>query len=177
MNWFVSKPHFVLQISWPLKIAQKLFCIQNLHLDLSFREIKVFENPLLNCRDIKQTPSFILFWTPNKDFHFGSPLNFLSQTRRKYQEEQARTELCKAQPSLSKIYTLDFWVGGWACQHYIFCVIWQIIVTHNCLDKTTQVLRVKILLGCCILCSGDYSVSRTIQSVRNNKCWLVCMLS
>ena len=40
MNLSVSEPHFVLQISQPPNIAQKWFCIKNLHMDLSFQEIK-----------------------------------------------------------------------------------------------------------------------------------------
>ena len=32
MNLSISEPHFVLQISQPPNIAQKWFCIQNLHM-------------------------------------------------------------------------------------------------------------------------------------------------
>ena len=36
----ISEPGFVLQISQPPKIAQNWFCIQNLHMDLSFQKKK-----------------------------------------------------------------------------------------------------------------------------------------
>ena len=51
-----------MQISQPPKIAQKWFCTQNLRMDLSFQEEKkLFENPTLGCRDIRQNPvSFFL---------------------------------------------------------------------------------------------------------------------
>ena len=35
-----QESYFVLQISQPPKIAEKWFCIQNLHMDLSFQEKK-----------------------------------------------------------------------------------------------------------------------------------------
>ena len=40
INSSISETHFVLQISQPLNIAQKLFCIQNFHTDLSFQKKK-----------------------------------------------------------------------------------------------------------------------------------------
>ena len=48
-KWFITltyfrKPHFVLQISRPHKIAKKWFCIHNLRLDLSFQEKKTVCN-------------------------------------------------------------------------------------------------------------------------------------
>ena len=56
MNGSVQEPRFVLQISRPPLIAQKGFCIQNLHMGLSFLEKKQFENQIVGCRDIRQKP-------------------------------------------------------------------------------------------------------------------------
>ena len=47
-----QESYFVLQISQPPKVAQKWFCIQNLHMGLSFQEKERFENPMLGCREI-----------------------------------------------------------------------------------------------------------------------------
>ena len=38
INLSISEPHFVLQISQPPNIAQKWFCIQNLHMDISLQK-------------------------------------------------------------------------------------------------------------------------------------------
>ena len=56
-NCLCQKTYFVSQISRPLENEQKWFCILNLRMDLSFQEKKLFENPTLYCRDIKQKPS------------------------------------------------------------------------------------------------------------------------
>ena len=40
MTLTISEPHFVFQISKPPNIAQKWFCIQSLHMDLSFQKKK-----------------------------------------------------------------------------------------------------------------------------------------
>ena len=40
LNLSTSEPHFVFQISLLPNIAQKWFCMQNLHMDLSFQEKK-----------------------------------------------------------------------------------------------------------------------------------------
>ena len=42
MNLSVSEPHFVSQISHHPKIAEKWFCTQNLRMDISFQEKKIF---------------------------------------------------------------------------------------------------------------------------------------
>ena len=63
-NCLCQKTYFVSQISRPLENEQKWFCILNLRMDLSFQEKKLFENPTLYCRDIKQKPSLIFFGTP-----------------------------------------------------------------------------------------------------------------
>ena len=63
MNMYFSEPesHFVFQISRPSKIAQNWFCIQNLHMDLSFqkKEARIIEHEL--HRLYLETQSFYWF--------------------------------------------------------------------------------------------------------------------
>ena len=55
--------HFVLQISQPPKVAQKWFCIQNVHMDLSFQQKKTAWNSVIwFLRYISKTKSFSC-WT------------------------------------------------------------------------------------------------------------------
>ena len=46
LNLSTSEPYFVFQISQPPNLAQIWFCIQNLHMDLSFKGKKQIVNPL-----------------------------------------------------------------------------------------------------------------------------------
>ena len=57
----ISKPYFVLQISQPANIEHKWFCIQNLHMDLSFQRKKRFRNLFIGFGDIQQTNILTFF--------------------------------------------------------------------------------------------------------------------
>ena len=60
----VSESDFGLQISQPPNITQKWFCIQNLHMDLSFQKKKRFRNLFLGSQDIKQIQKIHFFRHP-----------------------------------------------------------------------------------------------------------------
>ena len=63
LNMYLSFPElrFVLWISQPLNIAQSWFCIQNLHMDLSFQKKKRFRNLFIGFGDIKETNILTFF--------------------------------------------------------------------------------------------------------------------
>ena len=61
-------------------IAQKWFCIQNFHMDLSSQEKKLSENPILGCQDIKQKPSLIFLGHPVDKLSISQPIILLSGT-------------------------------------------------------------------------------------------------
>ena len=71
-----------MQISQSPKIAQKWFCIQNLHMNLSFQEKKKqFENPILGCRDIRKintAPFFFKHPVPRNTTKHGRSLKIRS---------------------------------------------------------------------------------------------------
>ena len=69
MTFSISEPHFVLQISQPPIIAQKWFCIQNLHMDISFQQKKAV------CKSV---PWFLKYEAKRKVIiFFGTPCMFL----------------------------------------------------------------------------------------------------
>ena len=60
-----QKPHFILHISWPHKIVQKRFCIQNLRMDLSFQEKKtIWKSDIWLLRYLQNKHCTIFFETP-----------------------------------------------------------------------------------------------------------------
>ena len=68
MNLSVSEPNFVLQISQPPDIAEILFCIQNLHMNLSFQKKKTVQ---------KSVSWFLRYYTNTKGpFFLGRPVHF-----------------------------------------------------------------------------------------------------
>ena len=55
--------YFVLQISQPPKIAQKWFCIQNLHMDFCFQEKKtIWKSNVWLPRNLQNKHCTIFFW-------------------------------------------------------------------------------------------------------------------
>ena len=58
----ISEPGFVLQITQLPLIAQNWFCIQNLHMDLSFQKEKRIRNPYIDFGVIKQTNIVTFFF-------------------------------------------------------------------------------------------------------------------
>ena len=58
-----SEPHLFFQISQLIHIAETIFCIQTLRMDLSFQEKKKqFKDPKFGCRDICKINTAPFFW-------------------------------------------------------------------------------------------------------------------
>ena len=65
VQWSVLEAYFVLFISWSPKIAQNLFCIQNLRMDLIFQEKKrIWKSNAWLPRYLQNNPWTIFLETP-----------------------------------------------------------------------------------------------------------------
>ena len=73
MNLSTLEPHFVLQISQSANIAEKWFCIQNFHMDLSFQKKNGLVIRLLVPEIFKKFKRSIFFRRPVELISFDFP--------------------------------------------------------------------------------------------------------
>ena len=71
INLPISELHFVLQISQPPNITQKWFCIQNLHMDISFQKKQTVYKSVYWFPRYKQIQKPVLAVTAAQEAHLS----------------------------------------------------------------------------------------------------------